>query len=261
MPSYDTLKLEGYETYLSITIHRPQARNSLNQQLIDELNHALDFAKENALYKVVILKGENGVFCTGMDLYEAIEYSQEDEERKQEWNANYMNLLKRITAFPKVIISLIEGKVLAGGVGIVAASDLVIANLDAQFALSEALWGLLPCMVLPYLIRRVGYQCAYRMALTTETLNANEAKIIHLVDIATEDTQQAISRLLQRIVRLQSQTIVDLKHYFQQYCPITDTQERVAIHETARLSSEPRVMNNITNYLHLNQFPWETNES
>ena len=88
----------------------------------------------------------------------------------------YMDTLRRITLFSKVVISCVDGQVLAGGVGLVACSDLVIATSKAEFGLSEALWGLLPAMVLPYLIRKVGVQKAYFMTLTTIRISVEEAK-------------------------------------------------------------------------------------
>jgi len=153
---------------------------------------------------------------------------------------------------------MVEGQVMAGGIGIVAASDLVLANSSSTFSLTEALWGLLPSMVLPYLIRRVGYQTSYHMTLTAETFNTQEAEKVHLVDIAAKNVERSLSRLLQRLTRLQAETIVDLKRYFNQLVPITIKQANIAIQETARLSMQPRVMENIINFVRHQRFPWET---
>nr|WP_284698318.1 enoyl-CoA hydratase-related protein [Coxiella burnetii] len=126
-----------------------------------------------------ILQGQIGVFCTGMDFTNL----QPPKSRQSSDNT----LLHRFVTFSRIIISCVEGAVIAGGMGLVASSDLVVATSQSQFSLSEAIWGLLPVCVTPYLIRRVGFQAAYRLGFTTETIDAKEAYRLQLIDLLSDE--------------------------------------------------------------------------
>ena len=153
----------------------------------------------------------------------------------------YMTLLKRIAYSPKIMIADVDGTVLAGGVGIVAASDIAIASPRSQFTLSEALWSL-PANLMPYLIRRVGFQKAYLMTLTTQTLTATEAHHINLIDEMTEQSEETIRKYLLRLARLDEKTIIDLKNYFRKLGGLDERIEKIAMDEFDRLIKEPRVI-------------------
>src|SRR5205823_11813173 len=190
-------------------------------------------------------------FCTGMDFAEAVaRFHRAEPARDEALNQLYMNLLGKISNSSAIVISVVDGVAMAGGIGLVAASDLVIASERARFSLSEALWGLLPAMVLPYLIRRVGFQTAYKMTLTTETLTAEAAANAHLVDDVIDDTERKLKQLQSRVNRLDKETVADLKRYFRQHLrPITAEKEKAAVQETTRLSRSERVQTNIRNYV------------
>jgi polyketide biosynthesis enoyl-CoA hydratase PksH len=264
--TYETLLADYRDGMLTIAFNRPQHNNSINSTLLAELNRALDRAEEDPDCKLVILKGCNGYFCTGMDFQEASETAEQaagdldaavDPKGKQENMARYLNTIKRLTLIPKTVISVVEGQAMAGGIGLVAASDLVVATPDSQFSLSEAIWGLLPSMVMPFLIRRTGFQPAYRMTLTTLPVLAEEALSIRLVDAVSQQPDQEIRRWWLRISRLSGSTIGNLKHYFRKMWMITEEMEQLAIAETARLSADPQVVQNITNFVKYKKFPWD----
>ncbi|ANU44640.1 enoyl-CoA hydratase [Enterocloster clostridioformis] len=251
---FTTLYIEEKEDTFVITFNRVEHQNSINMALLQELNMALDMAQAKPRCKVVVLKGQNGVFCTGMDFNEAVRKQTESGSQP------YMKTLRRLAAIPKIIVSIVDGKVMAGGVGFAAASDLVIATSRAQFSLSEAIWGLLPSVVLPYLIRRIGFQSAYRMTLTTMPVYAEEARQLHLADVVSETPEETLRLYLRRLSRLDEQTIDDIKRYFKSIWIITQQMEERASAETDRLSSEPRVIENIYNYVTYEKFPWQKEE-
>ena len=156
-----------------------------------------------------------------------------------------------------MVIAEVDGTVMAGGMGLVAASDLVFSTNRSTFNLSEALGGLLPAMVMPFLIRRVGFQSAYRLTLTTETINATEAKAIHLVDELGDDIQPRIQTMSRRLSRIHVETIGHLKAYFRKMWIVTEEMEKTAVAELARLTKDPRVIENITNFVETGEVPWE----
>jgi len=254
--NYETLAVSQRQRLWRVRIARPHRRNSIDSRLIADLHAVLDAAEADAACRIVVLEGEPGLFCTGMDFQEVAE-NEAAPGGETIRIADYLRLLKRFTATPLSIIAHVDGKVIAGGVGLVAASDLVVATARAEFSLSEALWGLLPCCVIPFLIRRVGFQKAYAMTLTTRPIPAAEAAAIHLVDELTDAPEEAIRRLQLRLQLLESETVGDLKAYFRAMWEITPEMEALAVSEITRLTDLPRVREAITNYVRHGTFPWE----
>ena len=248
----ETVLVELQDEHAILTLNRPEKRNSINASMLSRFHSVLDELEDDRDLQIIVLRGGSGVFCTGMDLEGVV-----SNEELSSNESPYLSLLKRFTTIEKVVIAEVDGTVMAGGMGLVAASDLVFATTKSTFNLSEALWGLLPAMVMPFLIRRVGFQSAYRLTMTTETISAGDAKAIHLVDELTDDIHNQIQAMSRRLCRLHPQTVSDLKAYFRKMWIVTEEMEKVAIAELARLSREPRVIENITNFVENGEVPWE----
>lgn len=255
--TYNTILVSESIGSITVTFNRLSHRNSINAQFVKEINQVLDSAEQNSECKMVVFEGQGGVFCTGMDFQEAAEGLENPNRDDWPFSPQYMATIKRFTLIPKIIISKVDGQVMAGGVGLAAASDLVIATPRSQFNLSEALWGLLPAMVIPYLIRRVGYQKAYSLTLTTLPITAQDAHKIHLVDEVSEEPDKSIQRLWQRLGRLEGSTIGSMKQYFRKMWMINEQMEEIAVSEISRLISHPKVRENIHNFVKYMKFPWE----
>jgi len=266
---YQTIQVKESNQGFNIIINRPKQRNSLNNTLLEEIGSVLDVAEKKKNCPMIILEGQPEVFCTGQDLEEVTQITSLDNLASDKYpepnnpgesidlSNPYMNMLKRFTTIPKIIVSSIDGQVMAGGVGIAAASDLVIATPRTRFSLSEALWGLLPAMVTPFLIRRTGFQTAYRMALTTIPLSALEAKEINLVDEISEMPEQNIHRLWLRISKLNENTIGNIKKFFRKMWFLDEKMEKKAVAETLQRYSDPEIIENISNYVKYKKFPWD----
>jgi polyketide biosynthesis enoyl-CoA hydratase PksH len=252
---YETLLVESQNNRMTITLNRIEQQNAISSTLLTELNLALDEAERNPHCQIVILKGQQGIFCSGMDLNEYVQLAK-SQETMRAWATLYMQTLKRLSTSPKIIAAAINGKVMAGGVGLVAASDFVIATDNASFKLSEALWGLIPGMVAPYLIRKVGFQSAYSLALTTKTITAKEAHNIHLVDVISERIGEELDSFLQRMERVKAVTVKELKSYFRKLS-IDNATELLAIEETVQRMLDPTVQATIRNYVENKKLPWD----
>lgn len=237
-----------------LTINRPAQRNSITPELLVQLNAALDEAEQDSVCRILVLSGSGGYFCTGMDFDTAADKVDSQDTD----NLDYMDTLKRFATMRKIVIARVQGVVMAGGVGLVAASDIVIADQDSRFSLSEALWGLIPACVTPFLIRRVGFQKAYKMTMTTETLDAAEATAIGLVDILSQGNgDDEIRRQLLRLDRVTEQTIGDIKSYFRKMWLFDEAMEQTAVNEFKRLVATPQVQQNISNYSQHGRMPWQ----
>ena len=250
--AYRTIELRREPGLLRVTLARPERRNGIDDETLRELHAALDEAEGDAACRAVVLAGRDGVFSTGMDFQSAA-----GDGGASDGGAAFFALLERFTTVPRVVIAQVDGQVAGGGVGLVAASDFVHATARSTFALPEALWGLLPCCVLPFLVRRVGFQKAYAATLSTQTISAAEAYRIHLVDEVAERPETVLRQLLFRLNRLDPVVVGDAKRYFRAFSGVDDRLRDHAVTEFGRLMSAPAVRQRITEFVAHGRYPWE----
>jgi len=254
--AYRAIEVDRRESFWTITLSRPEARNSIDACLLDDMHAALD-ELEDARAKVLVLRGQSSVFCTGLDLRAGAAGSVVSTSITE----RFMALMKRLSSMPKIVVALVDGEVMAGGIGLVAASDFAIASSRSTFGLSEALWGLLPAMVLPFMIRRTGFGNAYAMTLSAETIGAEAARAMHLVDEVLElgegDWMRLVERKVRRFERIDGRTIGEIKAYFRELWIVDDATERGAVREIDRLLSDPRIQTRMKDYAETGRLPWE----
>ncbi|MGC4806669.1 enoyl-CoA hydratase-related protein [Micromonospora sp. DT233] len=249
-----TLLLRSEAAVLTVTLARPREQNSITPALMADLHDALDRAEADPACRVVVLRAQGPAFCSGMDLHAA---AGSTDDLAAHGGERFLGLLKRLTTVERVVVSCVDGRASGGGVGVVAASDFAYATPASQFGLPEALWGLLPCCVLPFLIRRVGFQRAYTMTLSTLPIDAAEAARRGLVDEVAEDPGPALRRLLVRATKLDPTTIGDLKRYFRRMWIVSDEMEAEALREFGRLMTSPVARERITAFATGQRMPWE----
>lgn len=258
---YRTINIENFDGVLWIKINRPINRNSINFMLLKELNCALDYVENNFLIKVIVLQGNDKFFCSGMDFKEILngELSTTEENKSfiEKYCTLYLKTLKRFTTIPKIVISDVQGKVIAGGIGLVAASDFVIASDSAQFSLPEVLWGMIPAMVLLFLTRRIGNQEAYKLAMTSIPISAVRALDIKLIDEISNNPLLHIKRLSLRLKHIDSSSVAKLKRYFNNIGNVTESFEKLAINETIASINNQDVRRKMHNFIQFNKLPWE----
>ena len=164
-------------------LSRPEVRNALNDELITALETAFDVLEKDAAARVLVLAGRGPAFCAGGDLARMEKAAKMTKARSRREASRFAKLLYRLHGYPKPIVARVHGPAFAGGMGLVAACDLVVAAEEAEFALPEARIGLVPAMISPYLVRAMGAQQARRYMLTGERLSAREA---HRIGFAHE---------------------------------------------------------------------------
>jgi enoyl-CoA hydratase/methylglutaconyl-CoA hydratase len=179
----------------TITLDSPHNRNALSRQLVGELFERLDRAAGDADARVVVLRSADRVFCSGADLSEAATGSMEDGARA------IVDLQRRILAHPLPVVTRLAGPVRAGGLGIVAASDVVICSDEVTFALTESRLALAPAVISLSVLPRLTSRAAYDTFLTGRTFGAAEAAAMGLVtrsvpaDQLDEDVATACAEL------------------------------------------------------------------
>lgn len=160
-----------------VILNRPEKRNALDFDVL----HALSdfFSKPDLSRRLVVLSSEGSDFSSGVDLNWM---SDADEADGNKASSLIASLYSAIRAFPKPIIARTHGRALAGGVGLLSACDFVVATGDASFAIPEVRTGLVPAIMAPVLVERIGISRFKSLSLTGRTIGANEALSIGLVD-------------------------------------------------------------------------------
>jgi methylglutaconyl-CoA hydratase len=167
----------------TIILNRPDKRNALSRELLANLDQALDDLHQEKRVRAVILTGAGSAFCAGMDLSEMLATSQSPDAQSQ-WQQDalqYRDLLERMLVYPKPIIAAVNGPAMAGGLGLVLASDIVIAADTAHFGLPEPRRGLVAGIISPLLTFRIAAGNAAHLLLTAKSIGAVEAHRIGLV--------------------------------------------------------------------------------
>ncbi|MER6530588.1 enoyl-CoA hydratase-related protein [Streptomyces sp. NPDC001508] len=254
---------------LRITLSRPERGNTVDSDLIADLHEALDTAEKSGTCRLVMLDSPGRVFCNGMDMAEAAgdesfnpDASQKpvherDVDSAAPDGSGFFRLLRRLTEVPMLTLACVDGRVAGGGVGLAAACDLVHSTERGVFSLPETLWGLLPCSVLPFLIRRTGFRTVGTMTLTTLPLTAREAVDRGLADELSPDPGPLVRRLLSRLTKVDARMIGEAKGYLSALHPLTAETEHRAVTEFARLAAVPGVREGIARFAAEGRYPWE----
>ncbi len=177
--------------------------NKLNLESLKSINAILNSFIENQGVRVILIKSNGENFCLGMDFDELI--SSSDTESLKYGIDLYVEVLYSIFSCAKPVVSLINGDVKAGGIGLIASSDIIIASEKSTFELSEALFGLIPANVLPFIFSlRITPQKAKYLIFTANKISAIEAKNINLIDEVFKENilEKNIKKVLKSLYRV-----------------------------------------------------------
>ena len=170
-----------------ITLNRPEKRNALDSELIEELKEAFRDAGSNPVVKAIGLNGVGKDFCAGMDLSVLQKIQQLDVMENIEDAKSLMDLMVLMRKTPKPIVAAVQGKALAGGCGLATACDVILAAKSAQFAYTETRIGFVPAIVSALARRAVSEKRAFELLVLAEPLTAIEAERIGLINRVIDD--------------------------------------------------------------------------
>jgi enoyl-CoA hydratase/carnithine racemase len=160
--------------------------------------------------RVLVIESEGAEFCAGMDLAGALARPRAE---LQAGFQRYADCLARLQGGPAASIAVVRGAATGGGVGLLAACDLVVAAPQATFALPELRFGLVPAVILPALRGRLNLQRIRRLALTGDALTAAQAEAWGLVDIVADDPKAAAAGLVRKLLRARPQAVATVKRW------------------------------------------------
>lgn len=185
-----------------VTLARPELHNAFNEAMIAELREAFAGFGKNSDVRAVILSGEGKSFCAGADLNwmkKMVDYSFEQNVDDAHALAA---MLKTIYNCPKPVIARVHGPAFGGGVGLIAACDMAVSVESASFCLSEVKLGLLPAVISPFVIKKIGQSAAQRYFLTAERFAAAEALRIGLISEVVPDTDALDAKIVNLVESL-----------------------------------------------------------
>jgi enoyl-CoA hydratase/carnithine racemase len=164
----------------TIVLNRPERRNALSRSMISQLQQALADLHLEKRVRAIVLTGAGTAFCAGMDLQEMQAAALlPEQDKQQDWGdsaENYRELIVQMLELPKPIIASVNGPAVAGGAGLVLASDIAVACASAQFGFPEPRRGIVAGVVAPLLAFRAGGGTAARLLLTASLYPAAEAQ-------------------------------------------------------------------------------------
>lgn len=166
---------------VQITFNRPEKSNAFNSEFINEFISLLENIDDDSQIRVLLIKGKGKSFCAGADLQWLKQAQNFSKEENFKDSAQLAKLFERLNALKAVTIALVHGKVLGGGIGVVACCDIAIAANNASFSFAEVKLGIIPATIAPYVITAIGERAARRYFLTAETIDADEALRLQLV--------------------------------------------------------------------------------
>lgn len=249
--------MEFCDSICRIYFNRTAENNTITDSLIAELHDVLSVCEEQS--SVVVLEGSREVFCTGADFQSIIESRSSDHRALSPHEAPkaMYELWQRMALGPFITIAHVQGRVNAGGIGFIAASDVVLASEQAQFSLSELLFGLYPACVLPFLVRRIGFQRANYLTLTTQPISASQACEWGLVDAVDAHSDRLLQRHLQRFRRLTKTAIRSYKTYARNFSTPLQSMKDTAVKANVEIFGSRANLRAIINYVEHGVFPWE----
>lgn len=200
--TYDTLLVTVADKVATVTLNRPDLRNAFNEGAIAELARVFDELGRNDAVRAIVLAANGPSFCAGADLNwmkKMAGYSHDENEADA---MRLADMLRTIYLCPKPTVARVQGDCYAGGMGLVAACDIVVASEAAGFCLSEVKLGLIPATISPYVIKAMGEQAARRYFLTAERFDAAEAQrigVAHAV-VAPEALDATVAGIVKALV-------------------------------------------------------------
>jgi methylglutaconyl-CoA hydratase len=244
------LRLERDGPLLRITIARPERRNAFDAAVIAELAAAFSDVGDT---RIVILAGDGPSFCAGADVdWQRSSIDLTYEENVEDAMRLY-GMMEAIDGCPAPVVARVQGYALGGGSGLVACCDIAIAGTDAVFGFSEVKLGIIPAVISPFVIPRIGSGAARRYFLTGERFDAQTALRIGLVHEVADDLDAAVERVVGELLTSGPEAVREAKRLVREQPTGVDTA-----HIAARLRSGPEGQDGLRAFLERRKPGWIT---
>ena len=221
-----------------ITINRPEKRNALDRATIAALTSALERCEHDPAVRVVQLTGAGNVFCAGADLAEMQAQRDAGEDDNLADAGRLTTLLGTLDSLSKPTLARVNGDGYGGALGLLGACDIVIAAIDAKFAFTEVRLGIIPAVISPFVLAKIGESAARRYFLTAETLTAErlkELRLVHEVAPAGE-LDRSCERIVAALLLAAPGALAEAKRLIRDVARATDDRTAISADMARRLA-------------------------
>ncbi len=256
--AYATLTLTFDGPVATLTLNRPDKRNAISYQLIEELHHALREVQTSHSH-ILILTGAGAAFCSGMDLDNLREITRHTEEENLADSGRMAHMFRTLYEFPKVTIAAVNGAALAGGCGLATLCDFTLASPNAKFGYTEVRIGFVPAIVSAFLLRQVGEKQARDLLLTGRIIDGDEALRLGLVTeiVQPENLMARARELADTLVANSPASLLATKRLLHTYSHSElDRQVAAAVDENARIRTTHDFREGVTAFLEKRKPIW-----
>jgi isohexenylglutaconyl-CoA hydratase len=189
---FETIVVERAGAVVYLTLDRPDARNAMNLQMVQEICDFFQAIREDRSIRCVMIRGAGSTFCSGADIKE-LNRNNGSAEASAIYARALDTMLLAVQRAPQVTIVLVEGAAMGGGFGLVCVTDIAVADEKAFMALPEVRLGITPAVISPYVIERIGLTRTRQLALTGRRLNGKTAFDLGLVqEVAPSGTAEQV---------------------------------------------------------------------
>ena len=256
--NYKTLQITFDAGIATITLNRPEKRNAISFELIDDLLRALkEVDSSDAI--VLILTGAGKAFCSGMDLENLKALLGRTPEQSLQDSETMVRLFRSLYEFPKVTIAAVNGPAIAGGMGLALLCDFALAVPEAKFGYTEVRIGFVPAIVSTFLLRQTGEKYARDLLLTGRIVAAEEAARMGLVNeiVPAEKLMPRARALAAQIMENSPSSLRATKKLLNEHARAElDTQIASAVRENAAVRSTADFREGISSFLEKRKPVW-----
>jgi len=256
--NYKTIQLAYDGAIATITLNRPDKRNAISFDLIDDLLQAFDeVTTADAI--ILIIAGAGKAFCSGMDLDNLKSLLGRSAEQNIEDSRKMVRLFRSLYEFPKVTIAAVNGAAIAGGTGLALLCDFTLAVPDAKFGYTEVRIGFVPAIVSTFLLRQVGEKQARDLLLTGRIFGAEEAKGMGLINeiVPAENLLSRARELARQLIDNSPASLRATKQLLTDHARAElDLQIDAAVRENAAIRSTADFREGISSFLEKRKPVW-----
>jgi methylglutaconyl-CoA hydratase len=249
--AFTTIQLAYDSGVATVTLNRPEKRNAISFQLLDEFLSALDEI-ENSGALVAIVTGTGRAFCAGMDLEELKSLTGKSHTENIQDSRRMARFFRRLYEFPKPTIAAVNGSAIAGGTGIATMCDFTLAVPEAKFGYTEVRIGFVPALVSSILVWQVGHKIARDLLLTGRIFDTAEANRYGLVNeiVAPERLLDRARELAKQIIANSPSSVRETKKLINGFLTeVLDQQVEQAIEENAAIRQTADFREGISSFL------------
>jgi methylglutaconyl-CoA hydratase len=255
---YSTVTLAHEGPLAFITLNRPEKRNAISYELIDDLLRALHEV-EDCSATILILTGAGKAFCSGMDLDNLRAVTSRTHEENVGDSEQMAKMFRSLYEFPKVTIAAVNGPAIAGGCGLATLCDFTIASTEAKFGYTEVRIGFIPAIVSAFLLRQVGEKQARDLLLTGRIIDADEAHRLGLANevVGPEQLLQRTRELAGDLLHNSPASLLATKRLLRNCSAAQlDGQLSQAVQENARIRTTDDFREGVSSFLEKREPHW-----